>query len=57
MSKSKTKEKQRLLIELIEAKVFLCEDISHLIFKPMSYFDWDKVAQLVKEKQTEVNNS
>jgi len=49
----KTKEKLQILARLIEFSVQLGEDITPIIGKPLSYFDWDKVSQNVAKKQIE----
>lgn len=52
----KTKEKKALLARLIELSVHLGEDITGLIAKPLSYFDWEKVKSVVEAKQIEYDN-
>jgi len=51
--KMKPKEKLQLLARLIELSVQLGEDIRPIIGKPLSYFDWDKVAMNVSKKEIE----
>lgn len=50
------KKKTQLLARLIELSVQLGEDISPLIGKPLSYFDWDKVSANVEKKEIEYEN-
>jgi len=47
------KEKLKLLARLIELSVQLGEDITPLIGRPISYFDWDKVSVNISEKEIE----
>lgn len=57
MQKFTTKEKRQLLARLIEIKVFFGENITDLMFKPMKYFDWEKVSEIVKTREKEIDES
>ena len=49
----KTQDKIILLRTLIEIEINLGYDISNLIGKPLSYFNWDGVADLLQERMSE----
>ena len=48
-------EKRKLLVELIENWVERGLDISPLVGKPLSYFDWTTIRQSVEEYRSESN--
>ena len=49
------KERKKLIVQLIELKIYCGYDITNLIFKPSTYFDFEKVkisiSKLKKEKK------
>ena len=49
----KSNDKRLILRQLIEIEIQLGYDISDLIGRPLSYFDWDGVAQLLEERMKE----
>ena len=44
-----TTEKKQLLAEVIEKLVLNGYDFTHLIGKPLSYFDYEKVKKILEE--------
>lgn len=46
-------EKKLLFMYLIEHKLRQGYDITDYLFKPMSYFDWDKIKATVKQLNEE----
>jgi len=44
----KTADKRKLLAEFIELQVQHGYDISNLVGRPLSYFDWTKIQQKIK---------
>lgn len=51
--KRKSQDKLLLLRTLIEIEIQLGYDITNLIGRPLSYFDWDKVANLLELRMVE----
>jgi hypothetical protein len=49
----KSQDKLLLLRTLIEVEIQLGYDITNLIGRPLSYFDWDKVANLLEQRMVE----
>jgi hypothetical protein len=49
----KPKDKKRLLITLIELEVFLGYDISNLVGKQLSQFNWDGVMNVIELRKQE----
>jgi hypothetical protein len=52
----KKEEKIKLLVKLIETSVSLGYDISDLVGKPLSYFNFNKVATLIKVREEEIES-
>jgi len=46
-----TSDKRALLVELIELSVFNAHDISPLVGKPLSYFNYEAIKQAIAELQ------
>lgn len=54
MSKLNTKTKRKILTRYTELLVYAGYDISHLFGKPLSYFDYIKIIDLIKKLEIEV---
>lgn len=52
----KTKDKKLLLREIIEMWVFMGYDITPLIGRPLSYFNWDFMQKIHKDATIEMAN-
>ena len=49
----KSQDKLLLLRTLIEVEIQLGYDITNLIGRPLSYFDWDGVANVLEQRMVE----
>ena len=47
------KEKKKLIVQLIELKIYCGYDVSDLIFKPSTYFDYDGVKKVILKYKKE----
>jgi hypothetical protein len=47
------KQKKKLITELIELKIYCGYDVSDLVFKPASYFDFEGVKKVILKYKKE----